>query len=156
MLDLTVFLNAWVYPTLALILTGLVTWLVLRSQGWLQAHAQFLDAKTREKMTALEQTALNEGVQYVMAYAQRQGAQVHPVVNSWLLRQGAQVAINHASGILADNNMSPDDVANKILAKLPDVVITTDVNAAVTFPLDGGGHIDFRPLLQLTVPATAN
>lgn len=144
MLDLTPILP-WFYATLALVGAGLATWVVLRSQNWLNAHASFLDAQTREKITGMEQDALNAGVAYVVAYAKREGSQVHPVVNSWLLRQGAQVAIDHAAGLLADNGASPDDVANKILAKLPDNVVTTNVNTAVNYPIDTA-KVDTSPL----------
>ena len=93
MLDLTPILP-WFYATLALVLTGLAAWMVANSSGWLKAHATFLNASAREKIVGVEQSALNAGVDYVMAYAQREGGSIHPQVNSWLLRQGAQIAID--------------------------------------------------------------
>lgn len=146
MLDITPILP-WFYATLALVLTGLAGWFVARSSGWLDSHASFLDAQTRTKLIAAEQDALNAGVQYVLAYAQREGGQIHPVVNNWLLRQGAQIAINHSQGLLTDNGLSADDIATKILAKLPMNTTTTDVAASVPAPV----IVDVRPLPPLTV-----
>lgn len=133
MLDLTPILP-WFYATLALVLTGLAGWLVLRSGAWLSAHASFLDAKTRTELISAEQSALDAGVQYVLAYAQQQGGRVHPVVNNWLLRQGAQIAIDHSQELLADNGLSPQAIADKILAKLPAGTTTAIASSAVPSP----------------------
>lgn len=119
MLDLTPFLNQWLWPLLGILGAGLVTWLVLRSQAWLNAHASFLDAQTRQKITDMEEAALNEGVQVVLAQAKAVGDGYKPTINSGIVRFGAQIAINHSSGILKDNGADPDEVAAKILARLP-------------------------------------
>lgn len=131
MLDISQFLNTWAYPLIALILTGLIGWLVIRTSAWLDAHAKFLNAAQKTKIVAMEQSALDAGVNYILNYAKATGDKIHPTVNNWLLRNGAQVAIDHAGGILADNGASPDEIANRLLAHLPDVVISTDTTGSV-------------------------
>lgn len=130
MLDLSPFLNAWFYPLLALVLTGLVGWLVVRSQAWLAAYATFLDASARGKIASLEEQALSMGVDFVLNWARIQGNKIQPVVNDVILKWGAQIALNHADGILTSNGFSADEVAAKILARLPDTVIATDTTGA--------------------------
>lgn len=152
MLDLTPLIHNWLVPALSLIGAGLVVWIVLRTRNWLDAHAAFLSAAQREKIATVEQNALQQGVDYVLAWVDRQGAQVHPKVNSWLLRQGAQVAIDHASGTLADNGWSPDDVANKLLAKLPPVAVTADASKAVVMPASYSDKVDVSPLPPISTP----
>lgn len=130
MLDLSPTLNTWLYPALALVLTGLTIWIVARSQSWLAAHAAFLDASTREKLVGLENQALDMGVQALETWARNTGNKIQPDINNPVVKWGAQLALNHASGILADNGLSPEDVAAKLLAKLPDNIVDTDTTGA--------------------------
>lgn len=130
MLDFSQLINNWGLPLLALVLTGLVGWLVIRTSSWLDAHASFLNTQQRAKIVALEQSALNAGVNYALNIAKASGEKIHPQVNSWILRNAAQVAIDHADGILVDNGASPDQIAARILAHLPDNVISTDTTGS--------------------------
>lgn len=130
MLDIQPFLHAWAYPFLALVLTGLSIWLVGRTTQWLDAHAAFLDAKTRASITDTEERALTAAAQTIEAWAQSTGDKVHPSIDNPILRWGAQIALNHASGILADNGASPDEIAAKLLAKLPPNVVSADTTGA--------------------------
>lgn len=145
-MDLTPFIHEWLVPFLTLLGAGLVLWVGVHLKGWLAAHAGFLSAEQREKIAGLEEKALDAGVQYVIAWVDNQGTKVHPVVNSWLLREGAQVAIDHAGGVLADNGLDPNTAANKILAKLPPMFVTTDVNQAAILPTAYLGKVDVSPL----------
>lgn len=126
MLDITPLLDHWLYPMLALVLAGVAAWVLSRTSGWLDAHASWLDADRKAKLLAIEKEALDEGVAVVMQQAEATGAKIRPTVDNPIVRFGAQVAINHAAGTLADNGASPDEVAAKILARLPANVIATD------------------------------
>lgn len=130
MLDLTPVLNGWVYPLLALILTGTTSWLLIRSRTWLSAHANFLDASTKEKLAALENQALNEGANIIFNQVARAGNNLKVSIDSPVLRYGVQIALNHSASVLASNGADPDEVAAKILSRLPDNIVTTDTTGA--------------------------
>lgn len=154
-MDITPIINQWLVPFLVALGSGLTIWVGYHSKAWLDAHAAFLNAQTREKITGMEEKALNTGVNFVVNYAQREGALIHPQVNSWLLRQGAQLAINHASGVLADDGASPDQVANKILALLPPSTMTADINKAVKLPAEYTSRVDVSILAPVVPQSTA-
>lgn len=126
MLDVSPILVNWAYPLIALVLAGLAGWVMVRSASWLNAHAGFLDAQTREKILNIENQSIQTGVDVVMAQVKALGGSIELAINNPIIRYGAQVAINHASSILKDNGADPDEIAAKILAKLPDNVISTD------------------------------
>ncbi len=142
MLDLTQFLTTYAYPLLALILGGcaifLTGWLVSKGNPWLQAHAKFLNAQSMEKIQALEQKAIDAGVQFLMQLVESQGAKVRISVSNPAVRQAGQIALDHAGGALSTAGASPDSVATKILAQLPTYAITTDTTGAVAhvIPVD--------------------
>jgi hypothetical protein len=151
-MDITPIINQWLVPFLIALGSGLTIWIVYHTNSWLDAHAQFLDSQQRVNITATEEKALGIGVDWVVNFAEREGAKVHPQVNSWLLRQGAQLAINHASGILADNGANPNLIANKILAFLPPSFTTSDVNQAIKLPPEYTAHVDQSVLPPPTNP----
>lgn len=153
MLNLSPIVDTWMVPAIALVLTGLGAWLVAKSGTWLDAHAKFLNASAREKITNLENQAVAEGVNVVTAYVQREGARIHPVVSSPVLAWGAQIAINHASGVLNDNGASPGEIAAKILAKLPAAVVTADTTGAT--PIAYNPPVTVEPL-PLTLSHSAD
>lgn len=130
MLDLTPFLDHWLYPFITILLTGLGAWLMVRTSAWLRAHAGWLTADQQQKIAQMEKDAIQAGTDWVLGWVRRNAEKVKPDVNSWVLRTAAQVAINHASGVLADNGADPEEVATKILAKLPDNVVDTDTTGA--------------------------
>lgn len=135
MLDLTIFLTTYAYPLLAVLLGGcalfLTGWLVSKGNPWLQAHAKFLNAQSMEKIQTIEQKAIDAGVQFLMQMAESQGAKVRISVSNPVVRQAAQVALDHAGGALSAAGASPDSVATKILSQLPTYVTTTDTTGAV-------------------------
>lgn len=141
-LDLTTFLTTYAYPLLALILGGcalwLTGWLVAKGNPWLQAHAKFLNAQAMEKITALEDMAVQAGVDFLMQLVETQGAKVHISVSNPAVRQAAQVALDHAGGVLSAAGAAPDTVATKILAQLPTYAMTTDTtgNTVQVVPLE--------------------
>lgn len=126
MLNIQPFLTTWAYPLLALLLAGGSMWLMAKSGAWLTAHAGFLSATTRQKILGLENEAIQAGVEVAISQAKAAGATIHPSIDNPVIRYAANVALNHASGILQDNGATPDEVAAKILAKLPDAVVSTD------------------------------
>lgn len=126
MLDISPLLNGWLYPLIALLLTGFAAWALARASGWLDAHAKWLTADAHTKILAIEKEALDEGVSVVLSQVETLGQRVQPRIDNPILRYGAQIAINHAGGILADNGADPDEIAAKILARLPPAIISTD------------------------------
>lgn len=134
MLDLSNFINQWALPTIGLVLTGLVSWLVWRTNQWLDAHAKFLSASTKAKIAATEAQALNEGAQYLMTWLASQSKDIKVPVDGAVTRFAAQIAINHAGGVLAAHGASPEEIAAKILARLPSASVSLDTTGA-TVPL---------------------
>lgn len=132
-IDIQPFLNSYAVPLGDALAAGLTIWLVSATKNWLDAHAAFLSAQTKEKITDLENQALDKGAAYIINWAQTNGGKFNPQVNSWVLSTAANVALNHAAGVLADNDNSPDDVADRLLAHLPPEYISTDTTG-VTIP----------------------
>lgn len=133
-LDFSQFFIVYGYPLCAAIIVGLAGWIAVRVHVFTTAHTAFLGAEIQAKLAALEDQSINAGVSYLLNFIKASGGKFHPVVDNWLLRQSAQIAINHAAGILGDSGDDPDSVAGRILAKLPDTVISTDTTGAVIKP----------------------
>lgn len=146
MLDIAPFLNSWVYPLCALLLAGSTAWLLAKSSGWLDAHASFLDASARTKILAIEKEAIDEGVNVVMSEIEKTGAKIQPNIDNPIVRWGAQIAINHAAGTLADNGADPDEVAAKILTRLPPAFVSTDTTGATIQPLSPVQTSPLKPI----------
>lgn len=131
MVDARQFLDDWAFPILALVLAGGIGFLVKYTGNWLNAHATFLSAQTKQKIAALEMQALQEGADYIMAQAKATADKDGKfAVDGAVTRLGAQIALNHAAGVLSSHGLSPDEVANRILAKLPPIQVTTDTTGA--------------------------
>lgn len=133
-LDFSQFFTAYGYPLCAAIFVGLASWIAVRVHVFTTAHTAFLGAETQTKVAALEDQAINAGVNYLLNVIKANGGKFHPVVDNWLLRQSAQIAINHAAGILKDSGDDPNSVAGRILAKLPDTAISTDTTGMTIKP----------------------
>ena len=125
-LDLTNFLNQWAIPTFAVVLGACIWWLTKKTGSWLDAHAQFLNATTKQRLLVIEQQALTQGAQAIVNWAQSQEGKVHPHIKDPLVGWGAQVALNHANGVLRDNGYTPEKVAAMILANLPPTTVSND------------------------------
>ena len=145
MLELAKFFQDWENPTLALVLAGAIGWLVYKTSQWLDAHAKFLDATTKTKILAIENEALNEGVNYILSQVKQQEAQAHVEVSNPVTRFAAQIALNHAAGTLAAHGASPEEVASKILSRLSQVPISTDTTGATVKT----ASVDSRPLAPI-------
>lgn len=120
MLDLAPFLDNWAYPLLALLLAGSTMWLIGRTSAWLNSHASFMDAATKTKILAIEKDALTEAANVIMKTVLAEGRTAKITVQDPLMRWGVQIALNHAAGTLSDHGASPDELAAKILARLPE------------------------------------
>lgn len=131
MLNIQPFLLAYAYPLAALVLAGVAAWALGQSGKWLNAHAKFLSAQTKASILAAESNALDEGANVLMTQIKAQGDNTKVSINDPITRFAAQTAINHAAGMLASNGANPQEVAAKILARLPaDMVAVVPASSA--------------------------
>lgn len=121
----------WALSVLAIVLAGGCAWLIARSGTWLDAHAKFLTAQQRGEISALETEAFEKATGYILAVAHTQGLKIHPKVDNPLVQWAAQIALDHAGGVLSDHGMSPEEAAARILAYLPPNETTQDTTGAV-------------------------
>lgn len=126
MIDISTFDQKWLLPFIAILLAGGWIWLAAHSASWLKAHAGFLNAKQQAMLLDAEHQIYQMGADYIVNQIQATGDKVHPKVDSWVMRQAIQMALDHPE-IIAGR---PEDVAAKILAKLPQVAISTDTTGA--------------------------
>ena len=131
MLDLSPFLNDWLFPFVGLLLAGFTMWMMARSSAWLSAHAKFLNASTQTKILGIEQKALDEAASLVFGAVRNETAGVKLTIDSPIVRWGIQVAVDHAAGVLSANGAAADDVARKILARLPPAFVSLDTTGAI-------------------------
>jgi len=125
-MDLQPFLQTWLYPTIALTLAALGGWVLVRSQAYLASRGKWLDANAQTQIADLEKRALQMGTDAVMQWVQTNGNKLHPTLDSGVTTWAANLALSHAGGILAKNGLSPQEVADKIVARLPMTMVTTD------------------------------
>ena len=133
MLDLSTFANQWALPIMSVLIAGGVLWLVKATTAYLDAHAKFLNAKQKAQIAALESSALDEGAQYLTTWLASQAKDAKIPMNSAVTRFATQIAMNHAAGVLTDNGASPEEVAAKILNRLPSISTSLDTTG-VTIP----------------------
>lgn len=120
----------WALSVLAIVLAGGAAYIAARSSNWLDAHASFLTAQQRKDIVEMENAAFEKAENYIVTWAHQQGQKIRPSVDDPLVRWGAQIALDHAGGMLADHGMSPEEAAARILAYLPPYEITQDTTGA--------------------------
>lgn len=107
-----------------LFLTGLASWLVIEVKGWLSAHAKLLGEQTDAQLADGLNRALQNGIAIALNSAQEwetvhKNADVRGQVTAW----AAQYAIDHSPAAMARFGLSPEQLATKALAYLPNPVM---------------------------------
>lgn len=113
-------LFGYLNETLALLGTGIAAYVVMLVRSWLASHLTFLDAKTDATLATGLNTALQNGVNIAM---QKLGAfeTVHENINlkNSVAAAAANYAISHAPDAVDRFGLTPDALATKALAFLP-------------------------------------
>jgi hypothetical protein len=132
-----------------ILLAGLALWLALRARAWVDAHISWLDADTRAKLQAQLEAVLNAGVRYALSELESLEAS-HPAlktpagVKGWVTGKAGEYVVNHAEQELESVGWTPDEVAEKIVAKLPPANIMLS-SASIA----AGAPVEVRPLVPI-------
>ena len=120
---------------LELLAGGIALYAVWKAREWANEHIAWLSADTKAKLAAELEAVLNEAISWGLQ--QLEGAEKsHPTlatpagVKGFVIEHAAQYAVDHAEGELEGLGVSPEMLAQKLLAKLPPISTAEDTTGA--------------------------
>lgn len=117
---------------IVLLLAGLVGYLGVMVRNWINAHLKFLGQATDKTLADGFDRALQNGSNIaVQELNQYEGQHSQLAVQGWLAAKAGQYAVDHSPDYMARFGLSPEDIARKALAKLPNISVATDTTGAI-------------------------
>lgn len=122
--------------------SGLALYACWKAREWANSHMAWLSADTKAKLTAELEVVLNEAIAWGLQQLEAQEKshltiQTPTGVKGFVIEHAAQYAVNHAEGELEGLGVSPEMLAQKLLAKLPSISTAEDTTGVrvVTQPV---------------------